>query len=92
MVVDVIGAGSMVHPEIGALYVSTNEVFRSSGRDYPVAPEPASADYANVRFMARYRRGLQTPSLSYGHPVRTQHAIKPSTSLKAAETRSAEPR
>jgi hypothetical protein len=36
----VIGAGAMVHPEIGALCASTNGVVRSRGWDYRVVPEP----------------------------------------------------
>lgn len=62
VVVDVVRAERLTHPKVEALCAWTNEVVGSLGWAYLVVSEPEPVEFANVRFLAGYRRDWLVPS------------------------------
>ncbi|WP_432791851.1 TnsA-like heteromeric transposase endonuclease subunit [Mycolicibacterium sp. ELW1-p] len=56
VVVDVVRAERLAHPDVEALCAWTSEVISSLGWDYQVVSELAPVRFANIRFLAGFRR------------------------------------
>lgn len=56
VVVDVVRSERLDHPKIEALCAWTNEVVGALGWDYRVVSEPEPVEFANIRFLAGFRR------------------------------------
>jgi hypothetical protein len=61
VVVDVVRAERLAHPEIKSLCAWTMEVVGRLGWDYRVVSEPVPVEFSNVRFLAGFRRNWLVP-------------------------------
>jgi hypothetical protein len=56
VIIDVKGARSLQNPDIADILDTTRRMVEACGWRYEIASEPAKVEFANVRFLAGYRR------------------------------------